>query len=490
MVCTSSLDALVSVVLTARVTTSTLDTVGAHVGDTLSLSFNVDPTWVHREIVGQGVVEDGIGPFGVCDEHFLLSFSSGLQANLKMPEPAAAGIAAPPVDKDAPSSVSLGLPKDAPPFWFSMMKARPVLDGVFVSTMADKASAGVPLSVQGGSPSAAHTLFTDVRFDRHTFQSVKVLDSFGTYDAKALRPVESTISVTRDWDSNVVLTAEFESLTISRDTSAIAHKALGARKTLAAAAKARPAFFAPTASDAAAKAKAGFPEKCCWCDETTPEEAKTITGPTDGAAYHLIFSDEFNTAGRTFRNGEDSKWTALEVGDTANQGVAFYLPEQATIAQDTEATGEGSTAPSTLLITTDNSPHVGDSPTGEHGIAMPCKSAMLQSWNKFCFTSGIVEFRARQPRGGGYWPALWLFGNLGRAVYQNSNTGLWPWSYDRCDTDLELPQTDPPQRISACDDHDLASEGLHGFQGRGATELDLLEGAVTNDGQVRDRRSN
>ena len=38
----------------ARVTTSTLDTVGARKGDTLSLSFNVDPSWVHREIVGQG----------------------------------------------------------------------------------------------------------------------------------------------------------------------------------------------------------------------------------------------------------------------------------------------------------------------------------------------------------------------------------------------------------------------------------------------------
>ena len=52
MVCTSSVDALVSVVLTARVTTSTQDTVGARKGDTLSLSFNVDPSWVHREIYG------------------------------------------------------------------------------------------------------------------------------------------------------------------------------------------------------------------------------------------------------------------------------------------------------------------------------------------------------------------------------------------------------------------------------------------------------
>ena len=178
MVCTSSVDALVSVVLTARVTTSTLDTVGARKGDTLSLSFNVDPSWVHREIVGQGVVEDGIGIFGVCDEHFLLSVSSGFQAKLKAPEPAAA--AAAPVNKDAPSAVTLGLPKDVTnsslptyvPYWFSLLSARPVLDGAFVSSMADKAAAGLPLSVHHGSPSAAHTAFIDVKFDRHTFKSV------------------------------------------------------------------------------------------------------------------------------------------------------------------------------------------------------------------------------------------------------------------------------------------------------------------------------
>lgn len=77
MVCAPSLDALVSVVLTAKVTTSQYD--GARIGDTLSLSFNVDPKWTVRDIVGQGIVEDGIGPFGVCDEHFLLAFSSGMQ---------------------------------------------------------------------------------------------------------------------------------------------------------------------------------------------------------------------------------------------------------------------------------------------------------------------------------------------------------------------------------------------------------------------------
>jgi len=230
----------------------------------------------------------------------------------------------------------------------------------------------------------------------------------------------------------------------------------------------------------AAVASSAAASDCCWCDAETPATSSSITG-SDGGKYGLVFSDEFNQKGRTFENGADSKWTALNIGDTSNKGTAFYLPSQATIAVDTNYT-QGGPKPSGLLIMTENASHTGDSPTGETGIYMPYKSAMLQTWDKFCFTGGIIEFRAKQPRGGGYWPALWVFGNLGRAVYQNSNTGLWPWSYDKCDPDLKLPPTDPPQKISACHDHDYATEGLHAFQGRGATELDVLEGAVTNTG--------
>ena len=40
------------------------------------------------------------------------------------------------------------------------------------------------------------------------------------------------------------------------------------------------------------------------------------------------------------------------------------------------------------------------------------QSAMLQGWNKFCFTGGIVEFSARlpgKPDVGGLWPARKCF---------------------------------------------------------------------------------
>jgi beta-glucanase (GH16 family) len=39
------------------------------------------------------------------------------------------------------------------------------------------------------------------------------------------------------------------------------------------------------------------------------------------------------------------------------------------------------------------------------------QTGMLQSWNKFCFLGGIVEFSAKlpgDPQVGGLWPALWM----------------------------------------------------------------------------------
>ena len=200
----------------------------------------------------------------------------------------------------------------------------------------------------------------------------------------------------------------------------------------------------------------------CWVDPDTPKTAATTTDSRKDS-HHLIFSDEFNEAGREFRaqqrlhstcisphnvcvaaacdavsgggepcisatrpsaahtrrhvhavtsrvwsracvslrtrarvcgslpwrappeppsqchpsgNGRDERWTALEIGDTSNKGAAFYLPEQASIATDTV---DPDRPVSALLISTEDAPHTGDSPTGEKGITMPYKSAMLQT---------------------------------------------------------------------------------------------------------------
>jgi beta-glucanase (GH16 family) len=99
------------------------------------------------------------------------------------------------------------------------------------------------------------------------------------------------------------------------------------------------------------------------------------------------------------------------------------------------------------------------------------KSGMIQSWNKFCFTGGIIEVDVilpGEPDIGGLWPAMWLLGNLGRATYEASTNNLWPWSYDKCDRKKQDSQS-----ISAC--NKANHFGLNKEQGRGATEIDILE---------------
>ncbi|GMI32339.1 hypothetical protein TeGR_g7056, partial [Tetraparma gracilis] len=99
------------------------------------------------------------------------------------------------------------------------------------------------------------------------------------------------------------------------------------------------------------------------------------------------------------------------------------------------------------------------------------QSAMLQTWNKFCFTGGIVDFSMRLPGSaysGGLWPAAWMLGNLARATYVGSSDFMWPWSFDECD-----PLSRTSQEISACSQ--AAHWGMEGLRGRGAPEIDVLE---------------
>lgn len=45
------------------------------------------------------------------------------------------------------------------------------------------------------------------------------------------------------------------------------------------------------------------------------------------------------------------------------------------------------------------------------------RSAMLQTWNKFCFTTGYIEVKVSlpgTPQAPGFWPAVWTMGNLVR----------------------------------------------------------------------------
>jgi hypothetical protein len=54
-----------------------------------------------------------------------------------------------------------------------------------------------------------------------------------------------------------------------------------------------------------------------WLDPDTPLDANTAMSHKTGEVYHLVMSDEFNVENRTFANGEDPTWTAMDHSDDA-----------------------------------------------------------------------------------------------------------------------------------------------------------------------------
>ena len=218
-----------------------------------------------------------------------------------------------------------------------------------------------------------------------------------------------------------------------------------------------------------------------WVDESTPAESRTAVSEMDGLSHAIAFSDEFNIPGRTFNDGDDSRWAALRTMPYSNEQLNFYSPGMAL----TSASG-------VLEIRVDakRTPLPVANPSSRLGFDLheaTFRSAMLQSWDKFCFSGGIVEARARMPGSAsmlGLWPAFWMMGNLGRAAYKASTDGLWPFLFDECvgedaadcattgTCDCAASQCDK-QRITACAAH--PPHGLNSRQGRGAPEIDVLE---------------
>lgn len=88
-----------------------------------------------------------------------------------------------------------------------------------------------------------------------------------------------------------------------------------------------------------------------------------------------------NRDGRTFIDGEDSRWTAIHGAPSTNAQVNFY---NETLAR----TANG------LLVMEANSNDavfVSNGTTFVRSLQTP----MLQTWNKFCFSEGAVEISAK-----------------------------------------------------------------------------------------------
>ncbi|PBK96428.1 glycoside hydrolase family 16 protein [Armillaria gallica] len=239
-------------------------------------------------------------------------------------------------------------------------------------------------------------------------------------------------------------------------------------------------------------------------DPDTPSDVRSRTG-YDGEDYTLVFSDEFNRDGRTFNPGDDPYWEAVDLWYGATADQEWYDPRQVT-------TRDGS-----LVITMDSistlvaaqTPNSSAPFTTLDNHDLNYRSGMLQSWNKFCFTTGYIEVAVVLPgpdeNTQGYWPGIWTMGNLARPGYSATTDGMWPYTYDSCDIGTFPNQTlkdgsGPAaalhsdasrskynyelswlsgQRLSACtcpnSDHPgpLLSSGS--YRGRGAPEIDIFE---------------
>ena len=176
-------------------------------------------------------------------------------------------------------------------------------------------------------------------------------------------------------------------------------------------------------------------------------------------------SDEFNKEGRSFEPGFDTKWTSMtKPGSSTDGEFQFYNGSTKHVTTKNGSLVLMTTAEKTTWIDFNEAIYSGQETTLNY------TSGMLMSWDKFCFTGGILEVSLQLPgphNSGGLWPAFWLMGNLAKATNEHSNYWMWPWSYDRCNNESK------GQMISAC--NETPGFGLHPRQGRGAPEIDLLE---------------
>lgn len=126
-----------------------------------------------------------------------------------------------------------------------------------------------------------------------------------------------------------------------------------------------------------------------WIDPDTHPSAHTISSHSDNSDYKLVFSDEFNVEGRDFKDGNDPRWTAIHKNDYTNFALHYYSKELA-------KTSNGFLNITTLVdpISFKYTDVVGDKEV-EGKKVKTYQSGMVQGWNKFCFTGGIVEISAR-----------------------------------------------------------------------------------------------
>jgi len=140
-------------------------------------------------------------------------------------------------------------------------------------------------------------------------------------------------------------------------------------------------------------------------DIDTPQNAWSIPSFHDSSqSLQLVFSDEFETPNRTFWPGDDPYFEAVDLHYWQTNNLEWYDPK--------------------AIITKDG--YLQITMTKEKNHELNYTSGMMTSWNKFCFTGGIIVTNVSLPGASnvaGLWPAVWTMGNLGRAGYGASLEG-------------------------------------------------------------------
>lgn len=195
-----------------------------------------------------------------------------------------------------------------------------------------------------------------------------------------------------------------------------------------------------------------------------PDTPKSAYSKKDfhGNTWNLVFSDEFQKPGRTFYDGDDPYFQAMDMWYGVTVDLEWYDPDAVT------------TNGGVLELRFDAFQN--------HNLNY--RSGMVQTWNKLCMKGGRLEASVSLPGRGdtvGFWPGFWTLGNLGRPGYAATTDGMWPYSYaDVCDAGITPNQSSPDgisylpgMRLPACtcrgEDHPSPGKS------RSAPEIDVIE---------------
>lgn len=200
-------------------------------------------------------------------------------------------------------------------------------------------------------------------------------------------------------------------------------------------------------------------------DKDSPPDILRVKNIHDKRWVDLVMSDEFLEDGRSFHDDADKKFQAIDKPDNSNEALQFYNSSRDYVTTENGYLQITTRAEKTHWMEWDEEKHEPIERVKNY------TSGMVQTWNKMCFTGGVLEIAVEMPGAAGLWPAAWLMGNLARATFDTTTMYMWPWSYNKCTG--EVSHLEDKQERSACEDTKVF--GMHPKQGRGAPEIDIFE---------------